>query len=130
MVFAANYGTDYDVLAGFVRSRKRKLLRAGLEKQIPSVDLGPVLGSKQGETMDRTIAIPRLGAARDDPEQYLLASFHSDLRRALPRNLIAAVAVGGQLDHTGWRAGSLRARSLCARSRSRKERSAGDCDPD
>ena len=41
-----------------------------------------------------------------DPQKHLLARLHGDLRSALSGDLVAAVAVGGELDDAGLRAGA------------------------
>src|SRR5579872_2992887 len=53
VVFAANYRTHDFIFARFGRSGEDKFLLAGFEQQIPSFDMGSILGSEQGKTVDR-----------------------------------------------------------------------------
>src|SRR5579863_211396 len=59
MIFTANHGTDHFVRARLGGSGEQKFLRPGLEEQVPPIHPGAVLGSQQGEAMNRTVAIPR-----------------------------------------------------------------------
>src|SRR5258708_683255 len=98
MVFTANHGADHHVLARFGGGGEPELLIARLEQKVPSFHLGSIFGSQQGEAMDRSIPVPRFAAASGHSEKHFLARLHGDLRSTLSGYLIAAVAVGQQLD--------------------------------
>src|SRR5579863_3124210 len=106
VVFTANHSADDDVLARFRRSDEMKLLRSGLEEQIPSLNFGSVLGAQKSETMNRSIAIPGFASASRHVQGHRFAGLDGDLRRALPGDLVAAVAVGKQLNDAGLSAGA------------------------
>src|ERR1700747_834660 len=101
MVFTANHCTDNFVRPRFVGSGEREFLFPGLKEQVPSVNPGPVLGSQQGEAMDRTIAIPRFTAVSRHTQKHWLPPPDGDLRSTLTGDLVTAVAVGGYLDDPG-----------------------------
>src|SRR6266700_6015047 len=87
MIFTANHCADHFVLARLVGGRELEFLLAGLEEQVPPVDPGPVLGSQQGEAMNRTVAIPRFAFVRRHAQEQLLARLDHDLRSPQPGDL-------------------------------------------
>src|SRR5262245_45972537 len=69
VVVAANDGAQDLILAGLGRRDQRELLRARLQLQVPARDLGAVLGAEQGESVDRSITVPRFALARRNSQQ-------------------------------------------------------------
>src|ERR1051326_1022204 len=97
--FTANYGANDFIFARFRRSGKLKFLLARLEQEVPSFDMASILGSEQGEAVDRAIAVPGFASTCGHAQEQLLAGLDGDLRSALSGDLVATVAVGGDLDN-------------------------------
>src|ERR1700685_2502250 len=98
MIFTANNRANNFVGARFHGRCKVELLRPGLEEEVPSLDPCAILGSQKSESMNGTIAVPRLSLVRRNSQSELLARLHRDLRCFLSGDLVAAVAVGRNLD--------------------------------
>jgi hypothetical protein len=98
VIFTANHGADYFIVARLIRGSQKELLRAWLEQQAPSLYFRPVLGSQQGEAMYRSIAIPRFSSARGYAQKYLFSSGQCDLWTPRAAYLIPAVLVRQQFN--------------------------------
>jgi hypothetical protein len=106
VVFTANHSADHYIFPRVGRGRKSKLLQPWLKQQIPSLNLGSILGSEQGEAVDRSVSIPRFAPASGYSQNYWLSSLDRYLGSAFAGDLISAVAVGKNLDDMNlWRSG-------------------------